>query len=245
MKKVFTGFIALAVLCMVCRPCSAFPSTLAITGLVRQPLNLTRQDLNGFDSIRVQFNEVRSDGSFQGVFHYSGVPLKSLLELAGVEKEETAFGKKVDLAIRVRNKKGDQVALSWGEVFYRNPGGIIVATSSSPIMPHKDCKTCHDPETYTPRLDQFQRKIGFPKLVISSDTYSDRSLEAITSIEVLNLRPKMPAKKLKNLYASKFTITGAVDKTLTIKALNAYPIREIMVKHLGEGKGYHGIDRFA
>jgi DMSO/TMAO reductase YedYZ molybdopterin-dependent catalytic subunit len=245
MKKVFTSFIALAVLCMACWPCSASASTFAITGLVKQPLNLTRQDLNGFDSIRVQFNEVRSDGSFQGVFHYSGVPLKSLLELAGVEKKETAFGKKVDLAILARNKKGLQVALSWGEVFYRNPGGIIVATSALPIMPHKDCKRCHDPEVYKPRLDQFQRKIGFPKLVIGSDTYADRSLEEITSIEVLDLRPKMPAKKLKELYSAEFTITGAVEKAQTMQDLGAYPRKEITVKHLGEGKGYHGIDRFA
>jgi DMSO/TMAO reductase YedYZ molybdopterin-dependent catalytic subunit len=245
MKKSFTGLIALAVLWLVCRPCSASASTLAITGLVRQPLNLTRQDLNGFDAIRVQLNEVMSDGSFQGVFHYSGVPLKSLLELANVEKEETAFRKKVDLAIRVHNKKGAQVALSWGEVFYRNPGGIIVATSASPIMPHKDCKRCHSPEVYKPRLERFQRTIGFPKLVISSDTYADRSLEEITSIEVLDLRPKMPAKKLKKLYASEFTIVGAMKKAITIKDLGPYPRREITVKHLGEGKGYHGIDKFA
>ncbi|RZB38129.1 MAG: hypothetical protein SRB2_00475 [Desulfobacteraceae bacterium Eth-SRB2] len=245
MKKTFVGLITLAVLWLVCGPCTAFPSTLAITGLVRQPLNLTRQDLNGFDAIRVQLNEVMSDGGFRGVFHYSGVPLKSLLELAGVEKEETAFGKKVDLAIRVRNKKGDQVALSWGEVFYRNPGGIIVATSASPIMPHKDCRRCHSPEVYKSRLDQFQRKIGFPKLVISSDTYADRSLEEITSIEVLDLRPKMPAKKLKKLYASEFTITGDIKNALTIKELGVYPRREITVTHLGEGRGYHGFDRFA
>lgn len=245
MKKSFTGLIALAVLWLACQPCSAFASTLAITGSVRQPLHLTRQDLNRFGAIRVQLNEVRSDASFQGVFHYTGVPLKSLLELADVEKEETAFGKKVDLAIRVRNKKGNQVALSWGEVFYRNPGEIIVATSASPIMPHKDCKACHDPEVYKPRLDELQRKIGFPKLVISSDTYADRSLEDITSIEVLNLRPKIPAKKLKKLYSSEFIITGAVEKALTIQDLKAYPRKEITVMHLGEGKGYHGIDRFA
>lgn len=244
MKKTFSGLITLAVLWLVCGPCTAFPSTLAITGLVRQPLNLSRQDLNGFDAIRVQLNEVMSDGSFQGVFYYSGVPLKSLLEFAGVEKEETAFGKKVDLAIRVRNKKGIQVALSWGEVFYRNPGGIIVATSASPIMPHKDCKRCHDPEVYQPRLDQFQRKIGFPKLVISSDTYADRSLEEITSIEVLDLRPKMPAKKLKKFHSSEFTITGAVEKAQTVQDLGAYPRKEITVMHLGEGKGYHGVDKF-
>jgi precorrin-4 methylase len=245
MKKTFTGLIALAVLCLVCPPCTAYPSTLSITGRVRQPLNLTRQDLNGFDHIRVQLNEVMSDGSFQGVFHYTGVPLKSLLDLADVEKEETAFGKKTDLAILVRNKKGDHAALSWGEVFYRNPGGIIIATSASPIMPRKDCKTCHDPEVYKPRLEQFQRKIGFPKLVISTDTYSDRSLEDITSIEILDLRPNMPAKKLKKLYAPEFTITGAMEKALTIKGLDAYPRREIRVMHLGEGKGYHGVNRFA
>jgi hypothetical protein len=245
MKKSFTFLITFAVLCIVCAPCSASASTLAITGLVRQPLHLTGQDLNGFDAIRVQLNEVMSDGRFRGVFHYSGVPLKCLLELAGVEKEETAFGKKVDLAILVRNKKGMQVALSWGEVFYRNPGGIIVATSASPIMPHKDCRRCHSPEVYKFRLDQFQRKIGFPKLVISSDTYSDRSLEAITSIEVLDLRPKMPAKKLKKLYASEFTITGDIKNALTIKELGVYPRREITVTHLGEGRGYHGFDEFA
>jgi hypothetical protein len=120
-----------------------------------------------------------------------------------------------------------------------------VATSASPIMPHKDCKTCHDPEVYKPRLDRFQRKIGFPKLVISSDTYADRSLEEITSIEVLDLRPKMPAKKLKELYSAEFTIVSAMEKSITIKDLSPYPRREITVKHLGEGKGYHGIDRFA
>ena len=245
MKNIFTSLIALAVLCIACRPCAASPSTLAITGSVRQPLNLTRQDLEGFDAIRVQLNEVMSDGSFRGVFHYSGVPLKSLLELVNVEKEKTIFGKKVDLAILVRNKKGMQVALSWGEVFYRNPGGIIVATSASPIMPHKDCKRCHSPEVYNPRLDRFQRKIGFPKLVVSSDTYADRSLEEITAIEVLDLRPKMAAKKLKKLYASEFTITGAVEKAQTVQDLGAYPGREITVTHLGEGKGYHGIDKFA
>jgi precorrin-4 methylase/DMSO/TMAO reductase YedYZ molybdopterin-dependent catalytic subunit len=244
MKKNFSRWVTWVVICLVCAPWSVSASSLAITGLVRQPLNLTRQDLNGFDSIRVQFNEVRSDGSFQGVFHYSGIPLKFLLELTGVEKEETAFGKKVDLAIRVRNKKGNQVALSWGEVFYRNPGGIIVGTSASPIMPHKNCRRCHDPEVYQPRLDEFQRKIGFPKLVISSDNYSDRSLEEISSIEVLDLRPKMPAKKLKKLYTSEFMITGAIKNDLTIKELDDYPRREITVTHLGEGRGYHGIDRF-
>jgi len=219
------------------------PSCLSITGLVKQPLNLTADDLERYQSIRVQLNEVTEDGGYRGVFYYRGVPLRTLLELASIEKEKTEFSKKVDLAILVRNRQGKQVALSWGEVFYRNPGGIIVATSATPIMPHKDCKRCHNPEEYKPRLDQLHRKIGFPKLVVSSDTYADRSLEEIMSIEVIDLRPKMPVKKLKKLFSHEFTITGAVRKTVTFKDLSPYPRGVMKIKHLGEGKGYHGIDK--
>jgi len=219
------------------------PFCLSITGLVKQPLDLTVEDLERCQSIRVQLNEVMEDGGYKGVFYYRGVPLRTLLELASIEKKETEFSKNVDLAILVRNRQGKQIALSWGEVFYRNPGGIIVATSATPIMPHKDCKRCHNPEDYKPRLNQLHRKIGFPKLVVSSDTYADRSLEEITSIEVLDLRPKMPVKKLKKLFSHEFTITGAVRKAVTFNDLSPYPRRVMKIKHLGEGKGYHGIDK--
>jgi precorrin-4 methylase len=129
-------------------------------------------------------------------------------------------------------------------VFYRNPGGIIVATSAVPIMPHHDCKACHNPEVYKSRLDQLQRKIGFPKLVVGHDTYADRSLDEITSIEIVDLHPEMPTKRMKELFSPQFTVTGAVDKPLTLKDLSAYPRMEMTVKHLGEGKGFHGFDKF-
>ena len=95
---------------------------LSITGLVKQPLNLTVVDLMGFDSIKVQLNEVMQDRSFRGNFVYRGVPLKALLELACIGKEQTAFNKKTDLAIRITGENGRQVALSWGEIFYKNGG---------------------------------------------------------------------------------------------------------------------------
>lgn len=243
MVKKFAWLLLFGALFCATESFSASPSILSITGLVKQPLNLTVEDLERCQSIRVQLNEVMEDGGYRGVFYYRGVPLRTLLELASIEKEETEFSKNVDLAILVRNRQGKQVALSWGEVFYRNPGGIIVATSATPIMPHKACKRCHNPEDYKPRLDQLHRKIGFPKLVVSSDTYADRSLEEITSIEILDLRPKMPAKKLKKLFSHEFTITGAVGKTVTFKDLSPYPRRVMKIKHLGEGKGYHGLDK--
>ncbi len=96
----------------------------------------------------MQLNEVMKDGSFKGVFYYRGVPLRDLLDTAYIEKEETAFSKKIDLAVLVRGRDGKGVALSWGEIYYRNSGDIIVATSASPIMPHKNCASCHEPEVY-------------------------------------------------------------------------------------------------
>ena len=243
MVKKFAWLLLFGALFCAAESFSASPSILSITGLVKQPLNLTIEDINKYQSIQVQLNEVTETGAYSGVFYYNGVPLRTLLELTSIAKEETEFSKNVDLAILVRNRQGKQIALSWGEVFYRNPSEIIVATSAVPIMPHHDCKTCHTPEVYKPRLDQLQRKIGFPKLVISGDTYADRSLEEVVSIEVLDLRPKMPAKKLKKLFSPEFTIRDTVGKTLTFKNLSAYPRRVMKIKHLGEGKGYHGIDK--
>ena len=219
-------------------------SGISITGLVKQPLNLTVADLNGFDSIQVQLNEVMQDRSFRGNFVYRGVPLKTLLELACIEKEVTAFDKKTDLVIRIKGENGHEVALSWGEVFYRNPGRIIIAYSAYPIMPRKNCKKCHTPEEYEPRMSQLERKIGFPKLVVGGDAYADRSLDGISSIEVLDLRPKMPSDRDQKLYASEFIIKGDVKTVTTIKKLPGYPRKALVVKHLGEGRGYHGFHNF-
>ena len=102
----------------------ASSSVISVTGVVRQPLNMSIADLEKFDSATVQLTEITSDRSFHGAFHYKGVPLKTLLDFADVEKEESDFSKRIDLAVIVRNKKGEQVTLSWGEVFYQNPAKL-------------------------------------------------------------------------------------------------------------------------
>ncbi len=245
MKKKSALLIFFFILFFAVEGLAATASLVSITGVVKQPLNLTIEDLNSYQSIQVQLNEVMRNGEFRGVFKYRGVPLRTLLELACIQKEETDFAKSVDLAILVRNKQGKQVVLSWGEVFYRNPGGIIVATSAFPIMPHKECKSCHSPEVYRPWLSQLERNVGFPKLVVAGDTYADRSLEEITNIEVFDLRPKMPTKKTPKLFSPRFTITGAVRKELTLDEISSYPHVDILVKQVGEGKGYHGTRKFS
>ena len=222
----------------------AFSSSINVTGVVKQPLNLSMDDLKRFESVSVRLNEVTADKSFHGVFSYRGVPLRTLLELATVQKEESDFFKPVDLAVVIRNNTGQQTVLSWGEVFYRNPSDVVIAFSATPIMPHRDCATCHKPEVYDPWFNQLKRQVGFPKLVVANDFYSDRCIEDITNIEVVDLHPKLEAKKSPSLFSQEFAISGAVKKELHIADLSSYPHVEILAKQTGDGKGYHGLKHF-
>jgi len=205
---------------------------------------LSMDDLNKFIPACVRLNEVTRDNNFHGAFYYSGVPLRTLLELADIHKKETDFSKAIDLAIVIRSKDGKQTVLSWGEVFYKNPAEIIIAFSATPIMPHRDCAKCHKPEVYEPWFNQLKRQVGFPKLVVANDFYTDRSFEDITSIEVLDLHPKIDAKKAKDLYSPSFIISGAVKHSPDITDLSSYPHKEILAKQQGDGKGYHGVKKF-
>jgi precorrin-2 methylase len=218
--------------------------TISITGSVRQPLNLTLQDLQKLEPVTVRLNEVTRDRQYNGAFYYRGVPLKTLLELAYVQKEETGFSKQNDLAILVHNKDGKQTVLAWGEVFFSNPGEVVLAFSGTPIMPHGDCKFCHGPEVYQSRLDVLSRKVGYPKLVVANDFYTDRSLEDVTNIEVVDLHLQMAFKRTQNLFSPGFTVTGDVKQTLNISDLASYPRTEAPAKMIGDGAGYHGLETY-
>jgi DMSO/TMAO reductase YedYZ molybdopterin-dependent catalytic subunit len=224
---------------------AASSKAISITGAVKQPIDLSMEDLYKFAPVRVRLNEVTQKNNFRGAFYYRGVPLSALLELAEVQKKGADFSKAIDLAILIRNKEGKQTVLSWGEVFYRNPSEIIIAVSAEPILPHKSCQTCHQPEVYQPRLDQLKRRIKFPKLVVANDFYTDRSLEDISSIQIFDLHPKIQVKKTQELYSPAFTLTGVVKQRMTITELSLYPHKEILVKQMGDGKGYHGLRKFS
>ncbi|MFP4085497.1 MAG: SAM-dependent methyltransferase [Desulfobacteraceae bacterium] len=242
MKKLRMCLMAAAMILTACSAWAAAHPALSITGVVKQPLNLSLKDLKAMQSIEIQLNDVFEDGSYKGAFMYRGIPLRTLLELADIQKEQSRFKKRVDLAIAVRNTEGEQTVLSWGEVFYKNPGNIMVAFSAHPIVPHKNCAKCHEPEVYKPRLNQLYREIGYPKLVVAADAYANRSLESITSIQIIDPAPRMPAQKRKTLYSPQFTVTGQVEKPLTVTDLSGYPRRALISRHLGEGRGYHGLD---
>lgn len=247
MKIKIKAFVLLLVTsAFICSVAYASSRSISVSGVVRQPLNLSLEDLHQFQTVRVQLNEVLKDRSYRGAWYYRGVTLRTLLETAFIEKEESSLKKPLDLAILVRNREGKEVALSWGEIFYKNSHDIIIATSATPIRPKDTCSRCHSPEKYEPYMKQFDREPGFPKLVVGSDMYSDRSIENVVSIEVVNTLTSLTGDRSSELYSPSFVVTGKVNNELTIKDLSDFTSRRSMtVINVGEGKGFHGIDDYS
>ena len=202
------------------------------------------RDLRSFQSVKVQFNDVMKSGKYHGAFYYQGVPLKTLLELANMNKEGAIFNKNVDLAVVVQNKDGKRIALSWGEIFYRNPAEITVSFSAEPIIPHRSCKKCHEPKVYLSRFNQLKRSIDFPKLVITRDKWADRSLEGITSIRVVDFGAKKGDRK-SFLFSPGFTVESDGRKKITFKNISGLSRVSVMAIELGEGRGFHGTAKFS
>ncbi|MEW5912201.1 MAG: SAM-dependent methyltransferase [Thermodesulfobacteriota bacterium] len=216
---------------------------LTISGLVKQPLRLDAGQLARLASMTLKLNDINSRGDFRGVFWLRGVPLRSLLELAVADKEAGGFNKLTDLAILVRSRDGRQVALSWGEVFHRNPADVIIALDSAPVMPRKSCQACHQPEVFQPWMDQLTRKVGLPKLAVAGDFFSDRSLEGVNHIEVVWPVPAQWGPKQDKLYAPSLRVELPGHSPQEYKSLPALPQQQVQALQVGEGKGFHGNHR--
>jgi hypothetical protein len=244
MKKMFLLIICFCALWVIAAGASP-PAVLTISGAVKQPLSLSADDLAKFQSVTVRLAEITRDKNYNGVFTYSGVPLKTLLEMAYIEKTGALFNKPLDLAIVVRDRAGKTATLSWGEVFYKNPSDIIVAVSATPVMPHHtNCGECHQSSFYESALNKLKRKIGFPKLVIANDFFTDRSIDDISQIEIVDLKKDKPKKKMEKLFSPNFTIVNTQGKSLEITDLSGYPQIEAIAKEVGDGRGYHGLKQF-
>jgi hypothetical protein len=242
--------LLLSALCFLNVMTATAATNINITGLVKQPLNLGIEDLGRFLTVKVQLNEVMRDKTYRGAFYYQGVTLRALLDTASIEQKGKTNAKNIGLAIKITNKEGKSVVLSWGEVYYRNSGDIIIATTATPIKPHKSCASCHkDEQYYKPYLDVLDRKVELPKLVVGADGYAERSIEGVTSIEVID-PPHVEVKKSTSsssdkLFSPSFAITGLVKKEMALTDLSKYPRKELRMIHMGEGKGFHGIGDYS
>ena len=213
---------------------------LRINGAVNHPLAIDATDPAPFRTMDVQRNEIKAGSEYDGSFFYRGIPLRDLLELARIEKKDTDFKKQVDLAVFVRNQAGSTVALSWGEIFYRNPQNVVIAFSAEPILPHKGVKHFADPEAYHQLMKTLNREIGFPKLVVTGDFHTDRCIEKITEITVADLRLSVPGKKTPKPFSDRFSVAGSVKTGGVYESLPDLPTVSVPFHIVGEGRGYHG-----
>lgn len=232
-------------------PSAEVPIELRITGLVKRSFQISREDLKDYPSVEVRLNDVHRDGSFHGVHLYRGVPLRLLLDQAEITKGESKFNKAIDLSVAVKSRSGKQVVLSWGEIFYRDAAEVIIAYDSSPKMPHKHCSSCHAPAVYQPFLEQMERQVGFPKLVVTRDLWTDRAIEEIAEIEVaylgketglyLEKKEERPAE----LNAESINISRPGLEPVVIEKLPTTDKRyAASVVQAGDGTGFHGIKHF-
>jgi DMSO/TMAO reductase YedYZ molybdopterin-dependent catalytic subunit len=215
---------------------------ITLQGAVHQELTIETEALAEFESQTVQFNDLSRDGTNRGIINYRGVPLRLLLELAGIAKVDKGFSKAVDLAVVVEDSNGRKVTLSWGEIFFRLPGNVLIAYAGSPLQPgHLNCSRCHQKKVYEPRLAVQKRTIDYPKLLITGDRWADRALEGVKKITVVELPPRPGNRKLDPLYAPEVLIVGSVATSVTITALPAdLPRQEIKIFPVGQGRLYHG-----
>lgn len=236
-----------AILCIIITAASARAESgpgpvLKITGALKSPISLTLDDLRKFQTVECQRNDVTSGKKFHGVFNFQGVPLRTLLETATVSKTDKNFKKPVDMAVIVRNPQ-TRVALSWGEVFYLNPSEVFIAWSGTPIMPHKSCKSCHPPEVFEPVMARYHRDVTYPRLILTADQYTDRCLEGITEIEVVEFDWTDGEKPADPLYSPGFRVIGAglAETAFTDLAKDGLSPVQADIYTVGEGKGFHGI----
>jgi hypothetical protein len=218
---------------------------LQISGIVNQPLSLTLKDLATFQQSEVQINDIRQNGQFNGVFTCQGISLKTLLSFSNIEKKDTDFKKQIDLAVVVKNRLGEQITLSWGEIFYKNPDHVIIALSADPIFPHKGAHHFADESTYQEMIKTLNRKVAFPKLVVSGDLLTDRCLEAVSDIVVVDLKPKVEGAKSPSVYSKSFRMvqSGKADKIYTHLPEGSDASAQLHI--VGEGRGYHGTHRIS
>ncbi|MGV7928686.1 MAG: SAM-dependent methyltransferase [Spirochaetota bacterium] len=237
------GILAAGICAMTAGTARAW--SIQVSGSVRQPLTITGDELSNMQTVRVRLNEMTLKKEYGGSFVYRGVPLKSVLELAAIEKEETDFPKQVDMAVIVRGADGSRAVLSWGEVMYRNAGDIVLALSAEPIMPMKKCSDCHKSAAdYRKWWDPLHKKVALPRLVVTGDFFTERSIEGVTSIEIVDPRPKTPVRKMGGAQSPSFTIVNGKDTRGPVSDLASFARIEVSAKQVGDGKGFHGLREF-
>ena len=133
---------------------------LRIGGLVQSPIHLTLSDLQQFRQEAISaYQDIGLRG--EGAARYGAVPLRTLIELA---KPQAPIQ---ELAISIKNDRGEQTVLSGGEIFLTARNRIFIAGSTN---------------TGDSKLRQ-----DLPALIVEDDNRVYLSLKRITFIEATSI----------------------------------------------------------
>jgi len=175
---------------------------ISIGGLVQNPLHLSLSDLQRFQRVSVSVSVSSDEGMPGRGTRYHGVPLRTLLELVKLqtpsregEEHGTDSIADADIAVSIKNRSGQQLVLSWGEIFLQSDAEIVVADRSEPGG-------------------------DLPALFFSERDHSRRLLDSMVSIEVVQVPPLGPEPVTASRSAPMITFDDCKKNILLSEALS-------------------------
>jgi len=168
---------------------------------------------------------------FVGSYIYEGYSLYDILNKVKIKRTSGEFKSVVDLYVVIKNKSGDSVVFSWGEIYYPTSRfNLIIATSVAPILPHAlDVKW--------PMPDKM-------KVIAGDDLITERNILSPEKITIKSIKLD-EAENSKKAVKGKLELTNNGKHTATItKFPDCYKEYTYSTVFYGRGRGIHGIDPF-
>ena len=119
---------------------------------------------------------------------------------------------------------------------------MVLAFDAEPMIPKRSCDSCHKDRSDHNWRSVLNRKQVFPRLIAGRDLDADRSLEDVTSIEVVELFSPAPQPKAKSQQTASESIEIREGAAIiaTTRSLSSYPRHEVHALEVGDAMGYHG-----
>jgi hypothetical protein len=207
---------------------------LEVTGEITNPGKVDFSVLP-LHSIIVKETVIDGDGdAFTGAYRYDGYSLYDILNERHLNKKNAkVFSRIIDLFVEIENDKGENVVISWGEIFYPNHlHEIIIATKVMRIVPSKTNELWELPVE--------------SKVVVSSDLITERNISRPTKITIKSYTKDLNVEKGKKpLFSPKFDVY-IENKITETHFKNQVNITEQSLHTIfyGKGRGIHSTQPF-
>lgn len=152
--------------------------TLEISGSTKRVYKFDENSLNAFASLYLRTMEVSANGTFEGTYRYSGIPVLNILEGIAPEKpKDAAFDRPLDLVVTFISSSGKQAHFSYGELTMTDDTRpVILAYSRKELVATK--ATAEKPYTLNIHKDD----VTGLRLVCPGDRDTARYLDDVRKI---------------------------------------------------------------